>query len=71
MHSIDWLSLFFDQNFNGRITKANFQDICNCKIGKNIFPNQFPVLKNLIVFYWLNFKKEKFKLICKDLFLKI
>ena len=68
--SDDWLDLFFNQNFNARNNKANFGDTSNHKIGKNLLTNRLPILNNLIKFEWLNLNKEKFKLQCKELFLK-
>ena len=67
----DWLTLSFNQNFNERNTKANFIDTSNYKIGKNILPNRLPFINNLIEYDWLNYEKEIFKLMCKDIFLRI
>ena len=70
-HSKDWITLSFNQNFNDRNTKANFIDTSNYKIGKNILPNRLPHINNVIEYDWLNYEKEKFKLVCKDIFLKV
>ena len=70
-YSKDWITLSFNQNFNDRNTKANFIDTSNYKIGKNILPNRLPHINNVIEYDWLNYEKEKFKLVCKDIFLKV
>ena len=67
--SDDWLSLFFNQNFNGRNSKANFRDTSNHKIGKNLIANRLSTLNNEIEYDWLNLEKESYKLKCKILFL--
>ena len=67
--SNDWLSLFFNQNFNGRNSKANFRDTSNHKIGKNLIANRLSILNNEIEYDWLNLEKESYKLKCKILFL--
>ena len=65
----DWLSLFFNQNFNGRNSKANFRDTSNHKIGKNLIANRLSILNNEIEYDWLNLEKESYKIKCKALYL--
>ena len=67
----DRITLHFNQNFNERNTKANFIDTSNHKIGKIILPNRLPHFNNIFEYDWLNYEKEKFKLICKYVFLRV
>ena len=66
--SSDWLSLFFNQNFNVRNWDLNFYDKSNYKIGKNFFSNRFVILNKLIEYGWLNQKFKSFKIKCKPIF---
>ena len=67
--SFDWLSLFFNQNFNNRATTVKFFDTSTYKIGKNLLANRFKILNNEIQYDWLNMSLESFKIKCKCLFM--
>ena len=67
--SYKWLQLFLNQNFNNRNSKANFPDLSNFKIGKNLITNRFGIVNNMILYDWLNMNLTVYKLKCKSLFL--
>ena len=67
--SFDWLSLFFNQNFNDRATTVKLFDTSRYKIGKNLLANRFKILNNKIQYDWLNMTLESFKIKCKCLFM--
>ena len=56
--SNEWLSIFFNQNFNARSNKANFIDNSKYKIGKNLISNRLTIINNSIKFDWLNFQAQ-------------
>ena len=67
--SYDWLSLFFNQNFNARHKFANFTNTARYKIGNNLIGNRFTFLNGKIELDWLNLPLISFKIKCKSLFL--
>ena len=67
--SWDFISLFFNQNFNERNPYINFRDTSHYKIGKNILANRLPVLNNKIDTLWLNQSLSSYKIKCKNSFL--
>ena len=67
--SSEWLDLFMNQTFNNRILHANFLDLSNFKIGKNLQSNRFPLLNNKISYESLNQDFAQFKVLCKELFI--
>ena len=67
--SYDWLSLFFNQNFNARHKFANFMNTARYKIGNNFIGNRFTFLNGKIELDWLNLPLISFKIKCKSLFL--
>ena len=68
--SPEWLDLFMNQTFNNRSLHANFVDMSNFKIGKNIQSNRFPPLNNKISYKSLHLDYKPFKLHCKKLFIE-
>ena len=67
--SFDWLSLFFNQNFNARTEFVNFFDCSSFKIGKNLLSNRFIILNGSIKYDWLNLPFNSYKIKCKAKFL--
>ena len=67
----EWVSLFFNQNFNARQTKVNFYSTAKYKIRNNILANRFKILNNHIELDKLNLSLESYKVHCKELFLSI
>ena len=67
--SSEWLDLFKNQTLNNRILHANFIDLSNFKIGKNLQSNRFPILNNKISYKSLNQSFNEFKIHCKELFI--
>ena len=67
--SDDWVSLNFQQNFNGRNEKFQVFNISNYKVGRNLMVNRFKILNNKIDYSWFNASWETFKIKCKSLFL--
>ena len=65
--SPEWLDLFMNQTFNNRLLHANFVDMSNFKIGKNIQSNRFHPLNNKISYNSLNLNYIAFKIHCKKL----
>ena len=65
----DWISLNFQQNFNGRNEKIQFFNISNYKVGRNLMVNRFKILNNKIDYSWLNDSYNTFKVKCKQLLL--
>ena len=66
----DWISLNFQQNFNGRNDKIQFFNVSNYKVGRNLLVNRFRTLNNKIDFKWFNDSFNTFKIKCKELFLQ-
>ena len=66
----DWVSLNFQQNFNGRLNKIQIFNISNYKVGQNLMVNRFKSLNNKIEYTWLNESLTAFKLKCKNLLLQ-
>ena len=67
--SDDWLSLNFQQNFNGRSDKLQIFNVSNYKVGRNLLVNRFRTLNNKIDYLWLNESFNAFKIKCKQLLL--
>ena len=67
--SEDWISLNFQQNFNGRNDKIQFFNVSNYKVGRNLLVNRFLHLNNKIKYSWLNDLFNTFKVKCKNLLL--
>ena len=66
----DWLSLNFQQNYNGRNEKIQIFTISNYKVGQNLMVNRFKSLNNQIEFNWLNESLNSYKIKCKRAFLQ-
>ena len=66
----DWISLNFQQNFNGRNDKIQIYNVSNYKVGQNLLVNRFKSLNNKISFNWFNESLESFKVKCKKLLLE-
>ena len=66
----DWISLNFQQNFNGRNDKLQVFNVSNYKVGQNLIINRFKTLNNKIPYTWLNESVESFKVKCKKLLLE-
>ena len=67
--SEDWVSLNFQQNFNGRNDNLQIFNTSNYKVGENLLVNRFKPLSNKIPFSWLNESFNSFKIKCKNLIL--
>ena len=67
--NFDWLSLFFNQNFNALTEFVNFFDCSSFKIGKNLLSNRFIILNGSIKYDWLNLPFNSYKIKCKAKFL--
>ena len=67
--SDDWLSLNFQQNFNGRSDKLQIFNVSRYKVGRNLLVNRFKNLNNKIDYLWLNESLNAFKIKCKKLLL--
>ena len=67
--SDDWLSLNFQQNFNGRSDKVQIYNVSRYKVGRNLLVNRFRNLNNKIDYLWLNESLNAFKIKCKQLLL--
>ena len=67
--SEDWMSLNFQQNFNGRNNKIQIFNVSNYKVGENLLTNRLKSLNNKIEFNWLNESFNSYKVKCKKLFL--
>ena len=65
----DWLSLNFYQSNSSRQTTFNIRRNNNLRVGMNILNNRFNELNNIIPLTWLNMNINKFKIMCKNLFL--
>ena len=65
----DWLSLFFNQQFNQREPCVKFFNNSNYKVGNNLLANRFTCLNGKIELNWLNLPYETFKIKCKKEFL--
>ena len=65
----DWLSLFFNQQFNQREPRVKFFNNSNYKVGNNLLANRFTCLNGKIELNWLNLSYETFKIKCKKEFL--
>ena len=66
----DWMSLNFQQHFNGRSNKLQFFTSYNYKVGQNLMVNRFRQLNNKIDYDWLNESFNSYKIKCKKLFLQ-
>ena len=66
----DWLSLNFQQNYNGRNEKIQIFTISNYKVGQNLMVNRFKTLNNQIEFNWLNESLNSYKIKFKRAFLQ-
>ena len=67
--SDDWVSLNFQQNYNGRNDNIQIFNNSNYKVGENLLVNRFKPLSNKIPFTWLNESFNSFKIKCKNQFL--
>ena len=65
----DWVSLNFQQNFNGGNDNVQIFNSSNYKVGENLLVNRFKTLSNKIPLSWLNESINSFKIKCKNLFL--
>ena len=65
----DWLSLNFYQSNSSRQTTFNIRRNNNLRVGMNVLNNRFNELNNIIPLTWLNMNINKFKIMCKNLFL--
>ena len=70
MMTDDWVSLNFQQNFNGRNDKLQIFNVSNYKVGQNLLVNRLKQLNNKISFSWLNESFDSFKVKCKKLLLE-
>ena len=68
--SDNWISLNFQQNYNGRNEKLQIFTISNYKVGPNLLVNRFKPLNIKIEYTWLNESLNSFKIKCKKLFLQ-
>ena len=68
-NNINWIDLFFTQNFNNRDRYIKFFNSSSYKVGNNLLTNRFTVLNGKIELDWLNDSFESFKIKCKKLFL--
>ena len=66
----DWVSLNFQQQFNGRRNRFQFFTSSNYKVGNNLMVNRFRQLNNKIDYNWLNESFNSYKIKCKKLFLQ-
>ena len=66
---LNWINLFFNQNFNERENTVKFFNTSTYKVGNNIIANRFVVLNGKIPYNWLNETFENYKIKCKVLFL--
>ena len=60
MMTEDWISLNFQQNFNGRNDKLHVFNVANYKVGQNLIVNRFKTLNNKIPYSWLNESLDSF-----------
>ena len=67
---LNWVNLFFNQNFNERDNSVKFFNTSNYKVGNNIIANRFVILNGKIPNDWLNSTFENYKIKCKVLFLQ-
>ena len=67
--TLNFISLFFNQNFNERNPHMNFTDNSRFKIGKNLLSNRLVIINNKIVSQWLNLSLDTYKLKCKSIFI--
>ena len=67
--SDDWLSLNFQQQFNGRTEMIQSFNISDFKVGRNLLVYRFQSLNNKINYTWFNDSFESFKIKCKNIFL--
>ena len=68
--SDDWISLNFQQNYNGRNEKLQIFTISNYRVGQNLMVNRFKLLNNKIEYSWLYESLNSFKIKCKKMFLQ-
>ena len=66
---LNWVNLFFNQNFNERDNTVKFFNTSTYKVGNNIIANRFVILNGKIPNNWLNATFENYKIKCKVLFL--
>ena len=67
--SINWVNMFFNQQFNARSNTVKFFNTSRYKIGNNVLGNRFVHLNNKIEFNWLNEPTNTFKILAKRKFL--
>ena len=67
--TMNFISLFFNQNFNERNPHMNFTDNSRFKIGKNLLSNRLLIINNKIESQWLNLSLVQYKLKCKSIFI--
>ena len=67
--SDDWISLNFQQNYNGRNNKLQIFNSSNYKVGQNLLVNRFKPLNNKIDYLWFNESFNSYKIKCKTIFL--
>ena len=67
--SINWINMFFNQQFNARSNTIKFFNTSSYKIGNNVLGNRFVHLNGKIEFDWLNEPTNTFKIISKRKFL--
>jgi hypothetical protein len=70
MSTSDWVKFNFQQILTSRQTNFMVIQNNNYKIGNNLLCNRLTHLNNKIPLYWFSLPFEKFKLNCKEKFLK-
>ena len=65
----DFISLFFNQNFNEINPHIRFTDTSKFKVGKNLLPNRFHIINNKIESHWLNLSLNMYKIKCRSVFI--
>ena len=67
--SINWVDLFFTQQFNHRDPTVKFYNTSTYKVGNSLLTNRFTVLNGKIALNWLNDSFESYKIKYKNLFM--
>ena len=67
--NLNWINLFFNQQFNARERFVHLINTSKYKIGINILSNRLKILNGKIPLEWLNETFESFKIKVKVLFL--
>ena len=67
--NLNWINLFFNQQFNARERFVHLINTSKYKIGINILSNRLKILNGKIPLDWLNETFESFKIKVKVLFL--